>query len=142
MLLQMRELKNLELFVVTQLDMLNMDISILWSISKSLPNFSMVQYIEKVYYSRLKNAIDKIVSCFIDNIRKSKPPEDRLQPSTSSKPASNPVSGVVNWDDVQLMSKVFAIIWNWENEVTEIISYFDEKAGESGWYFLTPSPNC
>ena len=102
--------------------MMNMDIPLLWSIKETLPEFSITDFIEKVYFPRLQDNIDKVVASFTHKVNGRKPTGNLLLPfEVATLPEA------ASMGDVRLMSKAFAIIWNWENEVSEIIGYFSVK---------------
>eukprot|EP00794_Sanderia_malayensis_P005292 gene5292-5959_t len=123
---KIKELENLEAFVVSQLDMLNMDVPILWTVSKSIPEFSIVEYIDSIYYCKLQSSLSKVIRSFFAQASDvGAGMGNLLLPSAAIRTAKTEEE--TSWKDVQFMSKVFAMIWNWENEVTELIAYYSVK---------------
>ena len=133
--------ENLETFVVSQLDMLNMDIPVLWKINEYMPSFSIRLFIESVYLPRLLTAIGKVVRHFGGSSSESVR-DTHLTLAFKPKEGPTPVSSL---DDVRFIAKAFAIAWNWENEVAEIIEYFAIKperrfSGKYTFFILPTQP--
>ncbi|XP_065071266.1 uncharacterized protein KIAA0825-like isoform X2 [Rhopilema esculentum] len=120
---KVKMVENLETFVVNQLDMLNMDIPVLWKINEYMPSFSIRLFIESVYLPHLLTAIGKVVRHFGGSSSESVR-DTHLTLAFKPKEGPTPVSSL---DDVRFIAKAFAIAWNWENEVAEIIEYFAIK---------------
>ena len=115
-------LENLEIFIVNQLNMLNMDVSVLWKINEYMLKFSISDVIKKVYFPQLQNALEKAIQCFTDS-------GDQTKSSNLLLPVEKAASPVKlsSMDDVQFITKAFAIACNWESEVKEVVDFFAIK---------------
>lgn len=114
-------MENLEVFVVTQLDMLNMDVSVLWKINEYLPKFSITDFVERVYFPQLSSTLDKLIRCFeCDSVSQA----SNLLLAVENVGKREKLTSI---DDIRFIAKAFAILCNWESEVKEIVSYFSVK---------------
>ena len=108
---------------MTQLDMLNMDIPILWKINEFMPKFNIMNYIERVYLPPLLTAAKKVVKFYAKETSPANFAAKLAIPDQSRTVSCQKMT----MDDVRFICKAFAIIWNWESEVTEIVGYFAVK---------------
>ena len=115
-------LENLEIFIVNQLNMLNMDVSVLWKINEYMLKFSISDVIKKVYFPQLQNALEKATQCFTVS-------GDQTSSSSLLVPVEKLSSAakVSSMDDVRFVAKAFAIACNWESEVKEVVDFFAVK---------------
>ena len=124
-------MENLEIFVVNQLNMLNMDVSVLWKINEYMPKFKISDVIQKVYFPELHNVLEKVVQYF-------KTDADETPAPNSLLPVENFSNKLTSMDDIRFIAKAFVIACNWENEVKEIADFFAVKPERrfSGMLFL------
>ena len=122
----------MEVIVVNQLNMLNMDVSVLWKINEYMPQFKISDVIQKVYFPELHKIIENVVQYFEVDKGQSKASNSLLQVENFAR--SNRLTGM---DDIRFIAKAFVIACNWENEVKEIIDLFSVKPERrySGMYF-------
>lgn len=119
---QTKVLENLEVFVVTQLDMLNMDVPVLWKINEHITQFSITDFIDRVYFPQLSLSLEKVINCFENSA-------DHTQSSTLLLPVANMTrrDGISSMDDIRFIAKAFVMLSNWEDEVKEIVDFFAIK---------------